>query len=217
MRGNDETAKQRSRCTSQPEPCKGLPARRESPERAQPSLAGVGGTPQPLSAPLPAREVGGRLEQGGAHSRAPLRNEDWSRPEGEVPVRRESPEGAQPCLVGGFGIPRPLSAPLPAREVGGRLEQVGAHSRAPLRNENWSRPQGEVPVRRESPERAQPSLVGLGGTPQPLSAPLPAREVGGRPERVPRPQRCRSSVTSRKRNSPRVVSTSARIGPFGSR
>ena len=89
--------------------------------------------PQPLSAQLPAREFGG--------------------------FRRESPERAEPSLVGVWGYPPnpyPLSFP-PGNSAGsgGR-------------------------VQRESPERAEPSLVGAWGyPPQPLSAPLPAREVDG--------------------------------------
>ena len=60
----------------------------------------------------------------------------------------ESREG--PALFGGGtgGTPQPLSAPLPAREALG--------------------------VRPESPERAQPSVVGaLGGTPSPYPPRFP--------------------------------------------
>ena len=62
-------AKQRTRpdSASGPKPREGLPARRESPERAQPSLVGAWGTPQPLSASLPAREAGGPPESGRVH------------------------------------------------------------------------------------------------------------------------------------------------------
>ena len=196
----------------------------ESPERAQPSLVGGGYSPQPLSAPLPSREAGGGPELGSAHDRAPLRNGNWGRPQGELPAPAESPETAQPSLVGGgippnlcplrfplgkraevrnwdrrttvrpYGTgtgaarrascllrrrvqrrrsplwwggysPQPLSAPLPSREAGGGPELGSAHDRAPLRNGNWGRPQGELPAPAESPERAQPSLVGTWGYP----------------------------------------------------
>ena len=94
---------------------------------------------------------------------------------GTEPVRRESPERAEPSLVGAWGTPKPLSAPLPAREVGGPGVGTGALRLGVGRPHEF----GTEPVRRESPERAEPSLVGAWGTPKPLSAPLPAREVGG--------------------------------------
>ena len=77
----------------------------------------------------------------------------------------ESREGV--ALFGwGFGPPQLLSAPLPAREVGGRLERGRAHSRAPVRNGNWSRPQGEVPAPAgESREGAALFGGGLGEPP----------------------------------------------------
>ena len=52
----------------------------ESREGAALFGGGLGVPPQPLSAPLPAREAGGPPERGRAHSRAPLR----IRPEAKI-------------------------------------------------------------------------------------------------------------------------------------
>ena len=60
--------------TSPPEPREGLPARRESPERAEPSLVGAWGNPPTPPDPLPAREAGGCRGWRGANSHAPLRS-----------------------------------------------------------------------------------------------------------------------------------------------
>ena len=98
-------------------------------------------------------------------------------PPGCPPVRRESPERAEPSLVGVWGNPPSPTRPA-SRQGSERVpEWERAHSRAPLRIRE---PEGSraIPVRRESPERAEPSLVGVGGYPPTLPAPLPAREAG---------------------------------------
>ena len=92
-----------------------LPAQRESPERAQPSWWDFGGYPPIPPAPLPARRespedaalFGGGL--GVPPNPCPLR----SPPSGRVQ------RGRSPFWWGFGGTPQPLSAPLPAREVGG--------------------------------------------------------------------------------------------------
>ena len=88
----------------------GHAVRQESPERAQPSLVGAWGNPQPLSAPLTAREAGGLPKRGRAHpepeSERPYESGNPGRgEEAKSPIRRESPERAQPSLVGAWGEP----------------------------------------------------------------------------------------------------------------
>ena len=174
--------------------------------------------PQPLSAPLPAKEVGRRPERGRAHSRGPLRNGNWSRPQGDAPAPAESPEkvqprrglrgtppnprplparggrskaptkrrapsggrvqrGRSPLWWGLGGTPQPLSAPLPAREVGGRLEWRRAYPDAEsgrlYGTGTGTAPRARCPLRWESPERAEPSLVGAWGTPNPFPLRFP--------------------------------------------
>ena len=93
-----------------------LPARRESPERAQPSLVGLGGTPNPYPLRFPPGKRADLRRWGRAHSRAPLRDGTKRAPAGE------SREGGA-LFGGGLGHPpTPLSAPLPAREAGGPPE-----------------------------------------------------------------------------------------------
>ena len=160
-----------------------------------PLWRGLGGTPPP-SAPLPAREFGGFRRESPERAQPSLVG-DWGTPPTSIRsasrqgIRRvpagESREGGA-LVGGGLGVPpQPLSAQLPAREFGG--------------------------FRRESPERAEPSLVGAWGyPPQPLSAPLPAREVerssAGRGLRPLRPSRPARSPLLRSRR-PRRSGTSA--------
>ena len=143
--------------TPQPQSARSLRPAGESREGAALFGGGFGGTPQPLSAPLPARDADGPPVGNGRTPTTPLR------PAGE------SREGAA-LFGGGLGVP---PNPYPLRFPPGKWEDLRRGTGAP-------RP--PLSVRRESPERAQPSLVGVWGFPQPLSAPFPAREAGGPPE-----------------------------------
>ena len=122
--------------------------RRESPERAQPSLVGAWGTPQPLSASLPAREAGGPPESGPVHPDAGSGRPYECRSCSLIRLKWMANQRTRPDSASG---PKPREG-LPA---GGRVQR----GRSPL----W---------------------WGLGGTPQPLSASLPAREAGGPQESV---------------------------------
>ena len=114
--------------------------RRESPERAQPSLVGAWGTPQPPFRSA-SRQGSGRTSGAGTGAQP-------CAPTGREPeaVRRESPERAQPSLERGWGYPPnpfPLCFPPGKRPDiwgGGR-----AHSRAPLRIRDRREGQGGEP------------------------------------------------------------------------
>ena len=112
-----------------------LPARRENPEGGSPLWGGLGGTsPNPNPPHLPPRKGASSAaehlgRQGRAHGHAPLRIRDRRRPGGRVQ------RGRSPLWWGNGGTPQPLSAPLPAREVGGRPELGRARRHAPLRQE----------------------------------------------------------------------------------
>ena len=152
-------ANQRTRpdSASGPKSHEGLPARRKSPERAQPSfgggggLGGLGAPPQPLSAPLPARDADGPPVGNGRTPTTPLR------PAGE------SREGAA-LFGGGLGEPpQPLSAPLPAREVGGPPERDGRTPdlRLPARERRGTRTP-TTPLRPAGESREGAALFGGG-------------------------------------------------------
>ena len=109
----------------------GHAVRQESPERAQPSLVGAWGNPQPLSAPLTAREAGGLSEAGTGAPRtrvgAPLRiweSGPWGRSEVSDPAG-ESREGT--ALFGGGlgGTPKPLSRSASGKQGSGQTSGVG--------------------------------------------------------------------------------------------
>ena len=137
-----------------------LPSGRESPERAQLSLAGAWGyPPPPPPVPLPVRGVGGRRKRTRARGHAP---HEMGRRTAELPSGAgESREGAA-LFGGGLGIPPNPTGPLPVRGVSGRRE--GARAQA-IRPHEMGRRTVEHPSGRESPERAQPSLAGAWGYP----------------------------------------------------
>ena len=89
--------------------------------------------------------------------------------------------GSSPLWWGLWVPPNPFPLCFPPRKRP-ESRRRRAHGHAPLKSK--SHRNARRALRRESPEREQPSLVGLVGTPQPLSALLPAREAGGGPERV---------------------------------
>ena len=222
-------AKQRTRpdSASGPEPREELPARQESPERAQPSLAGVLGVHPPISVRShPAGESregaalfgrgcwgytpnlcslpsGGRVQRG----RSPLWQGCWGYTPQSLfaPIRRESPERAPPSLVEGVGGTPPISVrshPAGESREGAALFDRGVGGTPPISVR--SHPAGEsregaalfgrgvggytppnlcsLPSGGRVQRGRSPLWWGFGGTPQPLSAPLPAREVGGPPE-----------------------------------
>ena len=188
---------------------------------------GLGEPPNPISAPLPAREVGGPPgPRTGAQPCAPpntgpellvdqaeMGGETADPPRFRIGVRAsrrasrptgESREGAA-LFGGGLGErPNPISAPLPAREVGGPPgPRTGAQPCAPpntgpellvdqaeMGGETADPPRFRIGVRAsrrasrptgESREGAALFGGGLGERPNPISAPLPAREVSGPP------------------------------------
>ena len=142
----------------------------ESPERAQPSLVGAWGYP-PTSTRSTSRQGSGRVPQPSTwgHGHAPLRTRGGRRSGGRVQRGRSRP------LWWRMGVPSNLY-PLhfsPGKWASSAAEHLGSGPCTPTNS-------GLEAVQWESPERAQPSLVGAWGyPPQTLSAPLPAREVGG--------------------------------------
>ena len=145
------------------------PPARESIQRGRSSLWwGLETTPQ-LPFRFASRQGSGRTSGAGTGAQpcAPTEREPSA-------VRRESPERAQPSLVGAWGTPQPPFRSA-SRQGSGRTSGAGTGAQP-------CAPTGREPeaVRRESPERAQPSLErGWGYPPQPLSALLPAREAAG--------------------------------------
>ena len=191
------------RHTSQPKPREGVPFRRESPARAEPSLVEAWGyPPSPVrSASLPVGESseggalfgggsgeppnpyslrfpsGGRVQRGRALFGGGLGNPPT--PSAPLPFRRESPERPSPLWWGLGEPPTPIrSASLPVGEPGEGRALFGGGSGEPSNPYSLRFPSGGRVQRGRSP-----LWWGFGGTPQPLFAPLPAREVGGRPER----------------------------------
>ena len=173
----------------------------------QPSLPEVWGhllTPDMLHF-APANRARSASRQGRAHGHAPLRNRDQRDGRARGPAG-ESREGVA-LFGGGLGEPPTPPAPLPTREAGGLPERRRAHpdadSERPYESGNPGRgEEAKFPIRRESPERAQPSLVGAWGNPQPLSAPLPpqgsGRTSGGGDGRTPTPSRSAPTIWKRR-------------------
>ena len=147
--------------------------RRESPERAHPSLVTHGGTPQPVPAPLSAREVGEfRSRAPGVRAVRPYELGAGGGPVGE------SREGAA-LFGGGMGVPpQPLPAPLLAREVGeSRSQAPGVMAMRPYELGAGGAPAGE------SREGAAALFGGAWGYP-PTSTRSTSRQGNGR---VPQP------------------------------
>ena len=121
-----------------------------------------------MSAPLPAREARD------PEAKADLRRGSMSSPTGSYPspqTLNPSPlpsggrvQRAQPSLAGGWGVP---PNPYPLRFPSGKW----ADSASGRPHETGSE-DGRTPARRESPERAQPSLAGAWGYP-----PTPTRSA----------------------------------------
>ena len=190
-------AKQRTGRTSQPEPRGGLPFRRESPERARPSVVEVLGISLqscPLRVPSGGRVQRGRSPLwwglGGTPQSCPLRG----------PFRRESPERAQPPSVGARGIP-------PKAVRSGSLPAGESREGAALFGGGFGEPPKAVrsgPFRRENPERARPSSVGGWGNPPKLSAPGPLRRES--------PERAQPSLVGAWGNTPTPIRSASRQG-----
>ena len=127
-------AERRTRYISQPEPRDGLPALRESPERAEPSVGGgIGDTPNPSRSP--SRQRSRRVSGGRVQRAQPLRRGHLGYPQPlplrfppgkRAGVRRESPERAQPLRRGHWGTPNPshsASRQGSGRMSGGRVQR----------------------------------------------------------------------------------------------
>ena len=125
-----------------------------------------------------------------------------------LPAGRASPERAQPSLVGSLGVPPKLCPPRfpPGKRAGLRNGDGGTPTRSRGAPTNTG-PQLHVDHAEMGDEAADPLHIaaratrrdsrpagesregaalfggGLGVPPQPLSAPLPAREAGGPPDR----------------------------------
>ena len=128
----------------------------ESGEGAALFGGGLGVPPQPTSVQLPAREADGVRSRRtrGRDGRTAVRPYEMEPEAG----RRESPETAAPSLVGAWGYP-PTPIRSASRQGSGRVRsRDGRTTVRPYETEPEA-------VGRESPERAEPSLVGAWGYP----------------------------------------------------